>query len=179
MKQMEIFSNKQKATLLLVIGLFFSFCGIYFFKIIVFNKNLFSKLMLFLGFLLLVFGVIYSLFLLFRKRPLLIINDDEIRILHPFISQIIIKFSEIQSFGVISTRFRGISTNRQILIELKKPTDKYQKTLYFKTLIKVDDKLAKSQYCIQTSFLNIDYKDLLKMLNQRLKKHHLVTSSIK
>ena len=116
---------------------------------------------------------------MFRKSPLLIINDDEIVILNPFRKAIIIKFLDIQLFSVISTRFRGISTNRQILIELKCPTDKYQKTLYYKALKNVDDKLANSQYGIQTSFLNIDYKDLLKTLNQRLKKHHLITSSIK
>lgn len=179
MAKIEIYPNKLKTTFLLMVSLSLLISGICFYKTIFLNKSLFSKFILFFGFLLFVFGVIYSLFLLFRKSPLLIIKDDEIVILHTFRKPIIIKFIDIQSFSVISNRFRGISTNRQILIELKKPSDEFQKTLYYKTLINVDDKLANSQYGIQTSFLNIGYRDLLKTLNLRLKKHHLVTSSIK
>jgi hypothetical protein len=179
MEKIEIYSNKLKTTFFIFVSLSLLISGICFYKIIFLNKSLFSKSILFLGFLLFVFGVIYSLFLLFRKSPLLIINDDEIVILNPFRKAIIIKFLDIQSFSVISNRFSGIASNRQILIELKCPTDKYQNTLYYKAIKKVDDKLANSQFGIQTSFLNIDYKDLLKTLNQRLKKHHLVTSSIK
>lgn len=179
MAKIEIYPSKIKTILFLVVSLSLLISGICFYKIIFLNKSLFSKSVLFLGFLLFVFGVIYSLFLLFRKSPLLIINNDEIVILHPFRKTILIKFLDIQSFSVISNRFRGIPTNRHILIELKKPSDKYQNTYYYKNLKRISVKLANSEYGIQTSFLDIGYKDLLKTLNLRLKKHQLITSSIK
>jgi hypothetical protein len=179
MAKIEIYPSKLKAILFLIICLLISIGGIYFFKIIFLDKSLFLKTIFFLGFLLFVFGFFYALFLLFRKSPLLIINEDEIVTLYPFRKSIIIKFSEIQSFGIIESSFRGFTSNREILIELINTSDKYQRTDYYKILKRISVKLANTQYSIQTNFLNIDYKDLLKILNQRLKKQHLVTTSIK
>lgn len=80
-----------------------------------------------------------------------------------------IQFENIKSFFIVNSHYRGIKTNRQIFIELNKPSEKYSKTLFYKFLNKINKPIANSQYSIQTDFLNIKQQKLLELLNKKIK----------
>ena len=127
--------------------------------------------MLLFGFIIFVFGIIISTLLLIRTKPLLTVTTNEIIIHNILTKQINVNFEEIKSFFVIVTSYRGITNNRQICIEMKKPTQKYSNSWFYKLLLKFDIKIANSQYGIQTNFINTNHIKLLAILNKYLKKH--------
>jgi len=126
--------------------------------------------MLLFGFIIFVFGIIISILYLIRKKPLLTVTTNEIIIYNILTKQINVNFEEIKSFFVVTTHYKGIANNRQIFIEMKKPTKKYSDSWFYKLLLKLDIKIANSQYGIHTDFLNINHKKLLEILNKKLKK---------
>ena len=117
------------------------------------------------------FGIIISVLHLIRTKPLLTVTTNEIIIYNVLAKQININFQEVKSFFVITTSYRGITNNRQICIEMKKPTKKYSDSWFYNLLLKFDIKIANSQYGIQTNFLNTNHIKLLAILNKYLKKH--------
>lgn len=169
---LHFYSNKIKAFILLLVSSLLVFCGIFLNKSF-FNFELkpFKSIMLLFGFLIFVFGIIISILYLIRTKPLLTVNTNEIIIYNVLSKQININFEEIKSFFVITTSYRGITNNRQICIEMKKPTKKYSDSWFYKLLLKFDSKIANSQYVIQTNFLNTNHIKLLTILNKYLKKH--------
>ena len=169
---LHFYSNRIKAFLLLLISSLVVFSGIFFYKNI-FNFELkpFKSIMLLFGFIIFVFGIIISVLHLIRTKPLLTVTTNEIIIYNVIAKQININFQEVKSFFVITTSYRGITNNRQICIEMKKPTKKYSDSWFYNLLLKFDIKIANSQYGIQTNFLNTNHIKLLAILNKYLKKH--------
>ncbi|WP_420842314.1 STM3941 family protein [Flavobacterium ammonificans] len=166
---LSFYSNKIRAFFLLLISSLMVFCGI--------NENLFDfelkpfkSTMLLLGFVIFVFGIIISILYLIRTKPLLTVTKNEI-IIYNILStkKTNVNFEEIKSFFVITTSYKGITNNRQICIQMKKPIKEYNNSLFYKFLLKFDIKIANSQYVIQTNFLNINHKKLLAILNDHLK----------
>jgi hypothetical protein len=169
MEKIEIYSNKTKATFLLIISLVFSFSTIFLFENINLNKGIFHKFLTILGFILFFSGIILAVKLLLRKEPLLIITSEEILINQVLMKPIKINFKDIKSFEVVSIYNRGFRTNTQIYIEMKEPTEKYKNSMQYKFLFWISSpRIANSQYGIQTTFLDINYKELLKILNKKL-----------
>lgn len=168
---LHFYSSKIKAFFLLLVSSLFVFCAIFFYKTIFdFELKPFKSIMLLFGFIIFVFGIIISVLHLIRTKPLLTVTTNEIIIYNILTKQINVNFEEIKSFYVITTHYRGIANNRQICIELKKPTKKYSDSWLYKLLLKFDIKTANTQYGIQTNFLNINHKKLLAILNEHLKK---------
>lgn len=168
---LHFYSNKVKAFILLLVSSLMVFCGIFLYKSI-FNFELkpFKSIMLLFGFSIFVFGIIISILYLIRTKPLLTVTTNEIIIYNILLTkQINVNFEEIKSFFVITTSYKGISNNRQICIELKKPTKKYSDSWFYKLLLKFNSKIANSQYAIQTNFININHNELLAILNEHLK----------
>ncbi|WMW77817.1 STM3941 family protein [Flavobacterium sp. 20NA77.7] len=170
MKEEHYYSNKLTSFLLLLISSIFVVAGILLGeKMIDFKEKLFKSVILIFGFLLFLFGIILSVLLLKRKKPLLTITNSEL-IIHSILAPSnTIPFNNIKSFFIINTRYRGIKTNKQIFVELKNPTEKHTKTWFYKFLCKISIPIANSQYSIQTNFLNIKQKELLEQLNKKIK----------
>lgn len=170
MKEENFYSNKLTSFLLLLISLIFVISGIFLGdKLIDFEENIFKSVILVLGFLLFSFGIILSILLLTRKKPLLTITNSQIIVHNVLTSSKTIQIDNIKSFFIVNNYHRGIKTNRQIFIELKKPTERYTKTWYYKFLNKISKPIANSQYSIQTDFLNIKQQKLLELLNKMVK----------
>jgi hypothetical protein len=168
---LHFYSNRKKAFLLLLISSLLVFSGIFFYKnIFDFELKPFKSLMLLFGFIIFVFGIIISVLNLIRTKPLLTVTTNKIIIYNVLAKQININFEEIKSFFVITSSYRGITNNRQICIEMKKPTKKYSDSWFYNLLLKFDIKIANSQYGIQTNFLNTNHIKLLAILNKYLKK---------
>ena len=85
-----------------------------------------------------------------------------------FKSTTIIAIANIKSFSIVNNNFKGITTTREIYIELKNPTEKFKRYWINRLLNKFNTKLANSQYSIHTYLLKIKQKDLLDILNERL-----------
>src|SRR5690606_42121858 len=79
--------------------------------------SLHDALPIFFGFLLFVFGIILSLLLLFRRKPLLTITDNQIIIHNVIAKSKIVEIDNINSFFIVNNYHRGIATNRQIRSE--------------------------------------------------------------
>lgn len=170
MKEEHYYSNKLTSFLLLLISSTFVVIGILLGgNMIDFEQKLFKSVILILGFLLFSFGIILSILLLKRKKPLLTITNSEL-IIHSVLNPSHnIPFDNIKSFFIVNTRYRGIKTNRQIFVELKNPTENHTKTWFYKFLCKISIPIANSQYSIQTDFLNIKQQELLEHLNKKIK----------
>ena len=168
---LHFYSNKIKAFFLLLISSLLVFSIIFFYNDF-FNFELkpFKSTMFLFGFIIFVFGIIISILHLIRTKPLLTVTTNEIIIYNVLTKQINVYFEDIKSFYVVTTHYRGIANNRQIYIEMKKPTKKYRDSWFYKLLLKFDIKIANSQYGIHMYFLNINHKKLLDVLNKQLKK---------
>lgn len=172
MKKIEIFPSKIKATILLVINFFFTVSIVFLFNDINLNKGVFDKIITVLGLILFFSGTILSIKLLLRKEPLVVITDEKIFIKQVWQKSIKINFKDVKSFEIISIYNRGFRTNTQIFIEMKEPVGKYKNSAQYKFLFWFSPKFANSQYAIQTTFLDINYKELLKILNKKLKSQY-------
>jgi len=119
-----------------------------------------GMIMLYLVLIILIFGIIYSLILLFRRKPLLTVTNSQIIIYNILGKSSAVNFEDIKSFHVSNTTHRGIKTSEQINIFLKHPKENSSKksvfSLYFTQHISVD-------------ILNVKTKVLLELLNDRLK----------
>lgn len=174
MKEENFYSNKLTSFLLLLISSIFIILGIFLGKkLIDFEENLFKSIILIFSFLLFLFGFVLSLLLLTRKKPLLTITNTQIIIHSALYSSKTIQIDNIKSFFIVNNHYRGIKTNRQIFIELHKPTENYTKTWFYRFLNKVSKPIANSQYSIQTDFLNIKQQKLLELLNKKIKKRRI------
>ncbi|MFH6958152.1 STM3941 family protein [Flavobacterium aquidurense] len=170
MNEEHFYSNKLISFLLLLISSIFVIVGILLGeKMIDFEEKLFKSVIFIFSFLLFSFGIVLSFLLLGRKKPLLTITNSEIIIHNVLTPSKTIQINNIKSFFIVNTNYRGIKTNRQIFIELNKPTEKYTKTWFYKFLNKISKPIANSQYSIQTDFLNIKQQKLLELLNKKIK----------
>jgi hypothetical protein len=170
LKELNYYSNKGTSFLLFLLSAIFIVAGIFFHDdIINFEQKPFKSSILVMGFLLFAFGIVLSLLLLARKKPLLTITNNQIIINSVLTSAKVVEINNIKSFFIVNTYNRGIATNRQIFIELKKPTEAYRNMWFYKFLFKINKPMANSQYSIQTDFLNIKQQKLLEILNQKIK----------
>ena len=170
MKEEHFYSNKLTSFLLLLISSIFVIAGILLGeKMVDFEEKLFKSVILIFSFLLFSFGIVLSFLMLTRKKPLLTITNSQIIIHNVLTPSKTVQIDNIKSFFIVNTHHRGIKTNRQIFIELNKPTEKYTKTWYHKFLNKISKPIANSQYSIQTDFLNIRQQKLFELLNKKIK----------
>lgn len=170
MEELNFYTNKLTSLLLLFISSIFVFGGIFLGdKMLDFEEKTFESIILILAFFLFTFGIVLSILLLTRKKPLLTITDKQIIIYSVLTSSKTIEINNVKSFFIVNNYTRGIKTNKQIFIELKKPTENYTKMWFYKFLSKISKPLANSQYSIQTDFLNIKQQKLLEILNGKIK----------
>src|SRR5690606_15659806 len=115
-------------------------------------------------------SVLLFFILLIRKKPMLKIDNEKVVIYKLHGKIINIPFKNIKSVDVWTTRgYNGLTTNRQLVFELKTPSEEYKKSFYYRLIKSVStSKVANSQYAIQTGFLNINYKKLEKLINERI-----------
>lgn len=125
MKEVHFYSSKIKSLIVFVISIIFIFA---FLNKDLGNADLGPIIMFYLGFLLSLFGVVFSILLLFRRKPLLTITDQHIIIYNLIIKPTTINFQDILSFYISNTTFRGIKTGECICIlmnsNFKKMTEK-------------------------------------------------------
>jgi hypothetical protein len=170
----NIFANKEKAAIYLFGGCFFVIISIISFdKIVNFDAKPFRSFVILLGVLLFTFGVIYSIVLLFKKAPLLVISEKEIIIWTFLRKEKVIMFKDIESFFLVKTYHRGFVTNKLIFIQLKEPSNKYSNSLFYRIINKITSKkVANSEFSIHTNFLNIKHDELLKLLRNKLRNYN-------
>ena len=170
MKELNFYSNKLSSFLLLLISSAFVIAGLIFGnELINFEEQPFGSIILIFSFLLFLFAIILSILLLIRKKPLLTITNSQIIIYNVLTSSKIVDINNIKSFFLVNNYSRGIKTNRQIFIEMKKPTEKYLNMWLYKFLGRLSKPIANSQYSIQTDFLDIKQERLLEILNGKIK----------
>lgn len=120
--------------------------------------SVFGVVMQYLGFILFLFSLIFSIALLLRRKPMLTVTDQQIIIYHMLVKKSLISFEDIASFYISDNRHRGIKIAEHILIVLKSP----EKT---KKNAKIAPYFSQS---IQADILNVKAKVLLELLNTRL-----------
>ncbi|MBL1223079.1 hypothetical protein JET18_19705 [Chryseobacterium sp. L7] len=155
MKELHFYSSKMTSVILFVISAVFVYL---FFSLDQDRYSVFMVVMHNLGFALFSLGLIYSIVLLFRRKPLLTITDHQIIIYHMFAKPVSVGFGDIVSFYVSDTRHRGIKTTEHIFIVLKSA---YQNR-------KGGKSSPFNQQSIQVDILNVKAKVLLELLNSRL-----------
>jgi hypothetical protein len=112
LKEENFYSNKLTAFILLLISSIFVIAGIFLGeKLINFEEKLFKSVILIFGFLLFSFGIILSLLLLTRKKPLLTITNSQIIIYSALTSSKTIQIDNIKSFFIVNNHYLGIKTN--------------------------------------------------------------------
>jgi len=168
MNEINFYSSKIKSLILLIIFFAFNYFFIYFYEELKY-KSYFIILMSHLVFIFFCFGIIYSMILLFRRRPLLTINDNEIIIFNPLSKKVLVPFEDIASFFISSTYYRGIKTSHQINIVMK--DEKQRKDKIIKTIL---PRFGNVQYAIQSDLLNIKTKKLIIILNSYLKNNNTI-----
>jgi len=148
---------------LFVFGIIFLFNDIFNFE-----TNLFEGIVMLLGFILFLFGFIFSFWQLLRTKPLLTISESKIIIYSIFKEPVILKFQEIESFFTTSQYTRGFPSNRQICIIMKGAAPSKRKFWTYKLLKKIDEDIANSKYAIQTDILNVNHNKLIEILHNRI-----------
>lgn len=170
-RDLHFYSSKIKAFFLLIISSFFVFFGLFFYEnIFNFEAKALRSTFLLLAFLLFLSGIIISIKLLFRKKPLLTISTNELFIYTIFRKPISLRFDEIKSFYLVTSHHKGIPTNRKIFIELKEPSQRFKNSVYYRITRIFSLRLANSQYGIQADLIKINHNELLEILNDRLQK---------
>ncbi len=170
MKELNFYSKKSSSFLLLLISSIFVIAGIFLEdKMINFQEKPFKSVIIILSLLFFAFGIILSILFLTRTKPLLTITENHIIIHSVLTSSKTVEFKNVKSFFIVNTYNRGIATNRQIFIELDKPTENYTNMWLYKFVNKLSKPIANSQHSIQTDFLNIKQEELLEILNKRIK----------
>lgn len=162
MNEIHFFSNKLKSTFLLILSSVFVYLFIHFYEKVTYN-SLFVIMISHFGFLLFSFGIIYSILLLCRRKPLLTINNVEIIIFDPLRKPTYVPFKNIASFYITSNSYRGIKTSEQINIVMKKN----------KLTAATFSPFENVKYAIQTNLLNIKTKKLIAILNSYLKNNNI------
>lgn len=153
MKEHHFYSSKMTSFILLVISAVFVYL---YFSLDQDRYSVFMVVIYNLGFVLFSLGLIYSIVLLFRRKPLLTITDHQIIIYHMFAKPVSVGFGDIVSFYVSDTRHRGIKTTEHIFIVLKS-ADQEGKSSPF------------NQQSIQVDILNVKTKVLLDLLQTKLR----------
>lgn len=167
MNEIHFYSSKIKSLILLIISTIFTFSFIYFYDDLKY-KSFFKVTVVHLGFILFLFGVIYSMILLLRRKPLLTITDTQIIIYDIFRKPVTIDFKDISSFSVFSTYHRGLKTNEQICIVMKFQKKKAN-SFWNRNISKIFPSFSYVQYGIQCNLINAKTNELLKLLNKRLR----------
>lgn len=158
MNEINFFSNKLKSTFLLILSSVFVYLFIHFYEKVTYN-SLFVIMISHFGFLLFSFGIIYSILLLCRRKPLLTINNAEIIIFDPLRKPTHVPLKNIASFYITSNSYRGIKTSEQINMVMKKN----------KLTAATFSPFENVKYAIQVNLLNIKTKKLIVILNSYLK----------
>lgn len=170
--KIDYYPNIEKASLFLIGSVIFTFGSVLVFKdFLNYNQNIFKGILIFLGTILFALGGIHSLFLLVRKKPLITLTENELIIFNVIKKEKIIKFKDIKSFFIVNTYNKGFVSSRHIFIEMKKPTEKYSNSWYYKLYKKFGVEIANSEYSIQTTFIDVNHKELSKILNKKLKEN--------
>ncbi|WP_363315548.1 STM3941 family protein [uncultured Chryseobacterium sp.] len=165
MNEIHFYSSKSKSTILLILSSVFVYFFIHYYEKITSN-SLFVIMISHFGFLLFSFGIIYSILLLCRRKPLLTINNVEIIIFDPLRKPTYVPSKNIASFYITSNSYRGIKTSEQINIVMK--NEKLRKNKLIRTIFPRFENV----YAIQTNLLNIKTKKLIVVLNSYLKNNN-------
>lgn len=168
--ELHFYSNKLKAFFLLIISFAVIVCAFVTWEVIIdFSDNALESSILLLVIILSFFGVVISFILLFRSKPLLSINNRQIIIYDIFRKPIFLELKEIKSFELFELRSR-YSINREILIELKKPSKKAQSSFYYRLLKRFSVKIANTRYSIKIQFIKVNRNELMDILNRKLQR---------
>ena len=98
------------------------------------------------------------------------IDDEKITIYKLFGNPNIVYLENIKSVNIWTTYHKSFVSNRQIVFELRNPTDKYKRTLFYKLIKEISSqKTANTQYGIQTNFLDLKYSEIEKIINEKIK----------
>lgn len=154
---------------MLVVSCIFTFALIYIdFK----GESIFMLVILYLGFLLFSFGIVYSMLLLLRRKPLLTVTEKQIIIYNVFRKPKSIDFEEVTLFFMIDMRHHGIKTSEYICIIMKNP--KERTNMMDRISSELFPASSNVHYSIQTDVLNVKTKALLELLRSRIRPYCLL-----
>lgn len=168
MKDVHFYSSKINSIVMLGISSLFI---LFFVKHNLDNTNLFIVVMLRLCFVLCILGVICSLLLLLRQKPMLTVTDQQIIIYNLIRKPKVVHLNDISSFHKSKQTHRGVKTGEHIHMVLKAPSKNIQ------SFQKRSSDFFPYYYAvINLDILNVKTTTLLELLNSRLvsfKKHEV------
>ncbi|MDY0988921.1 STM3941 family protein [Flavobacterium sp. CFBP9031] len=174
MERIEIYSSRKKTSLLLIIGALFTALGFelfinaehylsYKFKSLMFIKGIGIILILFCG-----LGVYIAIRQLIKNKLFLIIDKSGINVNPEKNSSEFIKWNNIEGFSELK-----IQSQKMVLIKINNPDYwiENKKNLILKKLTQFNFTNYGSPFCLSAVSMQINHAELMKVLNQNLKKY--------
>lgn len=174
MERIEIYSSRKKASLLLIIGALFTALGFelfinaehylsYKFKSLIFIKGIGIIWILFCG-----LGVYIAIRQLIKNKLFLIIDKNGINVNPEKNSSEFIKWNNIEGFSELK-----IQSQKMVLIKINNPDYwiENEKNLIRKKLTQFNFTNYGSPFCLSAVSMQINHAELMKVLNQNLKKY--------
>lgn len=169
MSEIHFYSDKFKIMILLILSFAFVYLFIHFYEKITRN-SLFVIMMSHIGFVILSFGILYFLMLLFRIKPLLTINSSEIIIFNPLRKKMVIPFTDVAHFYISMNSHKGIKTSDHINIIMRNKRPGEHRMI--KNTFLPSENL---RYTIPSDVLNIKTKKLITILNSYLENSNHIS----
>ncbi|WP_367118004.1 STM3941 family protein [uncultured Chryseobacterium sp.] len=113
MNEIHFYSSKIKSIILLILSSAFVYLFIHFYEELLY-KSLFRIIIGYLGCILFSFGIVYSMLILFRQKPLLTINNNEIIIYDPLRKKILVPFENVGY--TIQVNILNVKTKKLMII---------------------------------------------------------------
>lgn len=169
MKEVHFYSGKIKSLIMLIVSSIFT-VGLYHigFK----NDSLFLMMILYLAFVLFLFGIVYSLLLLFRTKPLLTVTGQQMIIYNVLRKPTTINFDDVLLFSTSDMKHHGIKTTEFIHIVLKHP--KKNSNLLNNISPRLFGNSESREYSFQIDMINVKTKVLLDLLQSKIKPYSLL-----
>lgn len=169
MKEVHFYSSKIKSLFLMILSGIFTF-GLW--RIDFGKENLPLAGVLYLALVLFAFGFVYAGLLLFRRKPLLTITDQQLIIYNVLRKPTTIDFDDVLLFCTSDIKHFWIKTAEFIHIVLKHP--KKNSSLLNAIFSKMALNSESIQYSIQTDMLNVKVKVLLELLQNKIRPYSLL-----
>ncbi|CAM3002102.1 hypothetical protein DRF59_17435 [Chryseobacterium flavum] len=174
MNEVHFYSSKTRGMVMLVISGVFTWILLYF---DFYRESYFSLIVLCLGLGLFLFGIIFSLLLLLRRKPLLTVSDKQIIIYSVLRKPKTINFEEVIFFFESDMKYHGIKTSEYICALMKFREEK--PGLLDRISAELMPGSQNIKYSIQTDILQVETKTLLELLNSRIRPYNLLNNEIK
>lgn len=169
MKEIHFYSSKIKSLIMLMVSGIFTF-GLY--HIGCKSDKFFLMVILGLTFALFLFGIVYSLLLLFRTKPLLTVTDQQIIVYNVLRKPTTVNFEDVLLFCTSDMKHHGIKTAAFIHVILKHP--KKNSNLLNRISPRLFRNSESREFSFQIDMINVKTKVLLELLQSKIRPYSLI-----